>query len=55
MNIKFQNKKYKPLDLRAKKTRSLRRALKPSELNAKSKKEMRRNLAFPERKYALKM
>merc|ERR1712083_854876 len=51
----YKNKKYKPLDLRAKKTRTLRRALKPSELNAKTKKEMRRNLAFPERKYALKM
>merc|ERR1712189_73019 len=50
----YKNKKYKPLDLRAKKTRTLRRALKPSELNAKTKKEMRRNLAFPERKYALK-
>merc|ERR1711872_133961 len=50
----YKNKKYKPLDLRAKKTRTLRRALKPSELNAKTKKTLRRLRAFPQRKFAIK-
>ncbi|KAJ9596349.1 hypothetical protein L9F63_012624 [Diploptera punctata] len=50
----FKNKKYKPLDLRPKKTRAMRRALTPHEKNIKTAKEIRKRLAFPLRKYAVK-
>uniref|UniRef100_A0A0V0G365 Large ribosomal subunit protein uL29 n=1 Tax=Triatoma dimidiata TaxID=72491 RepID=A0A0V0G365_TRIDM len=50
----FKNKKYKPLDLRPKKTRAMRRALTKHEKKIKTQKEIRKRSAFPPRKYALK-
>ncbi|XP_006821294.1 large ribosomal subunit protein uL29-like [Saccoglossus kowalevskii] len=50
----YKGKKYKPLDLRPKKTRAMRRALKPNELKRKTKKLQRRERLYPMRKYAVK-
>ncbi|KAK7598114.1 hypothetical protein V9T40_006349 [Parthenolecanium corni] len=50
----FKNRKYKPLDLRPKKTRAIRRALTKKEKNVKTMKEIRKNQAFPPRIYAVK-
>merc|ERR1712083_1092878 len=46
----YKNKKYKPLDLRSKRTRAMRRALNPHEANLKTSKQLRANRAFPLRK-----
>merc|ERR1719318_1070219 len=50
----YKGKKYKPLDLRPKKTRAMRRALRPSELKRKTKKQIRKERLYPMRKYAEK-
>merc|ERR1712189_108932 len=50
----YKNKKYKPLDLRPKKTRSIRKALSPVEAKKKNRKTLRRLRAFPQRKFAIK-
>ncbi|CAJ0577701.1 unnamed protein product, partial [Mesorhabditis spiculigera] len=50
----YAGKKYKPLDLRHKKTRALRRALTKHELSLKSAKQQHKLRAFPIRKYAVK-
>ncbi|VDK18695.1 unnamed protein product [Anisakis simplex] len=50
----YKGKKYKPLDLRLKKTRSMRRALTPHEASLKSAKKLAKERKFPLRKYALK-
>ncbi|XP_066157414.1 large ribosomal subunit protein uL29 [Euwallacea fornicatus] len=50
----YKNKKYKPLDLRPKKTRAIRRALSSHESKIKTPKEIRKLSAFPPRKFALK-
>ena len=49
----FENKKFKPLDQRAKKTRALRRALSNAQKNKTTLKEKTRNDNFPMRKYAV--
>ena len=51
----LQNKKYKPLDLRPKKTRAIRKALTPHEKSIKTAKELRKMRAFPQRKFAVKV
>merc|ERR1719472_282175 len=50
----YKNKKYKPLDLRPKKTRAIRKALTPHEKSLKTAKTLRRLRAFPVRKFAVK-
>ncbi|XKL60628.1 hypothetical protein PGB90_007685 [Kerria lacca] len=50
----FKNRKYKPLDLRPKKTRAIRRALTKKEKNIKTMKQIRKNQAFPPRIFAVK-
>ncbi|VDM97147.1 unnamed protein product [Thelazia callipaeda] len=52
--ILFQKKHFKPLDLRPKKTRALRRALTERETNLKTKKQLAKLRKFPMRKYAVK-
>ena len=47
-------KKYKPLDLRPKKTRAIRKALSTHEKSLKTAKTLRRMRSFPERKFAIK-
>merc|ERR1712018_527485 len=49
-----RGKKYKPLDLRPKKTRAIRKALTPHEKNLKTAREMKRIRSFPQRKFAVK-
>jgi len=50
----FKDKKYLPTDLRAKKTRAIRRQLTPRQKALKTEKEARRLRYFPQRKYAVK-
>merc|ERR1712177_160315 len=50
----YKGKKYKPLDLRPKKTRAIRKALTPYEKGIKTAKTLHRMRSFPERKFAIK-
>lgn len=50
----YKNKKYKPLDLRTKKTRAMRKALTKHESKIKTMKEIRKKSLFPPRVYAVK-
>merc|ERR1712193_583423 len=50
----YRGKKYKPLDLRPKKTRAMRKALTPHEQNLKTARELKKIRAFPQRKFAVK-
>merc|ERR1712096_106585 len=50
----YRNKKYKPLDLRPKKTRAMRKALTTHQKNLKTLKERRRLNKYPVRKFAIK-
>merc|ERR1712179_189483 len=50
----YKNKKYKPLDLRPKKTCAIRKALSPTEASKKNRKTLRRLRAFPQRRFAVK-
>merc|ERR1712026_20143 len=49
-----QSKKYKPLDLRTKKTRAMRRALTKYEANKKTLRQIKKETHFGIRKYAVK-
>ncbi|MCL4128946.1 UNVERIFIED_CONTAM: hypothetical protein GTU68_021204 [Idotea baltica] len=51
----YKDKKYKPLDLRPKKTRAIRRKLSKADARRKSVKQQRRDRLYPMRKYALKV
>jgi len=50
----YLKKKYMPLDLRAKKTRAIRRALTPKEAGRKTLKQSKKDAHFGLRVYALK-
>jgi large subunit ribosomal protein L35e len=50
----YNGKKHLPLDLRAKKTRAIRRQLTAEELARKTLKQKKKLSAFPQRKYAIK-
>jgi large subunit ribosomal protein L35e len=50
----YKGKKYKPLDLRVKKTRAIRRQLTKKERSAKTLRTIKREQNFPPRKFALK-
>lgn len=50
----YKGKKYKPKDLRYRKTRAIRRALNKHELSLKTPKDLAKQRAFPMRKFALK-
>jgi len=50
----YKNKKFKPKDLRPKKTRAIRRLLTKHERSIKSMKQLHRERAFPMRKFAVK-
>ncbi|CCE61391.1 hypothetical protein TPHA_0A03140 [Tetrapisispora phaffii CBS 4417] len=50
----YNGKKYQPKDLRAKKTRALRRALTKFEATRITEKQRKKQIAFPQRKYAIK-
>ncbi|XP_067868598.1 large ribosomal subunit protein uL29 isoform X1 [Heterodontus francisci] len=50
----YKGKKYKPLDLRPKKTRAMRRRLNKYEESLKTKKQQRKERLYPMRKFAVK-
>ena len=50
----YQDSKYKPLDLRKKQTRAMRRRLTKREANAKTLRQQKREANFPKRVYAIK-
>ncbi|KAJ6515895.1 60S ribosomal protein L35 [Mycena sanguinolenta] len=50
----YKDKKYLPLDLRAKKTRAIRRRLSKHDAKQKTLKQKKKDDNFPIRKYALK-
>lgn len=50
----YRGKRFKPLDLRPKKTRAIRKALSPRDANRKTAKELRKLSVYPQRKFALK-
>ncbi|CAM9664032.1 unnamed protein product [Lampetra planeri] len=50
----YKGKKYKPLDLRPKKTRAMRRRLSKHEEALRTKKQERKTRLFPMRKFAVK-
>jgi large subunit ribosomal protein L35e len=50
----YQGKKYKPKDLRLKKTRAIRRQLTKHEAALRTPKDLARLRAFPDRKYAVR-
>ena len=50
----YKKRKYKPLDLRPKKTRVMRRALTKHELSRKTARQLKKERANPPRIYAVK-
>jgi large subunit ribosomal protein L35e len=50
----YQGKKYQPKDLRAKKTRAIRRRLSKYEQSQETDKARKQRIAFPQRKFAIK-
>ena len=50
----YRGKRYKPKDLRPKKTRAMRRLLTPYERSLKTKKQQHRERLYPMRKFAVK-
>lgn len=50
----YKDKRFKPLDLRAKKTRAIRRRMTKEQISKKTVRQMKRERAFPMRKYAIK-
>lgn len=54
LRLFYKNKKYKPKDLRLKKTRAIRRQLNKHEAKIKTPKELAHLRAFPQRKFAVK-
>nr|CDP94342.1 BMA-RPL-35, isoform a [Brugia malayi] len=50
----YKGKHFKPLDIRPKKTRAMRRALTKHEANLKTKKQLAKLRKYPMRKYAVK-
>lgn len=50
----YAGSKYKPLDLRPKKTRAIRRRLTKEQASKKTLRQIKKDRAFPMRKYAIK-
>ncbi len=50
----YAKKKYVPVDLRAKKTRAMRKQLTKHQAGAKTEKKQKKERAFPARKFAVK-
>lgn len=55
LRLFYKNKKYLPLDLRAKQTRAIRRRLTKNESGKKLEKVQKRVTHFPARKFAVKV
>ncbi|CAP64952.1 uncharacterized protein PODANS_1_13430 [Podospora anserina S mat+] len=54
LRLFYKNKKYLPLDLRAKQTRAIRRRLSPEDASRTLEKTKKRQTHFPQRKFAVK-
>ncbi|KAF1356987.1 ribosomal L29 protein-domain-containing protein [Delphinella strobiligena] len=54
LRVFYKGKKYLPLDLRAKQTRALRRALTKDEKSIVTEKQKKKNIHFPQRNFAVK-
>ncbi|GJC92375.1 Ribosomal L29 protein [Colletotrichum higginsianum IMI 349063] len=54
LRLFYKNKKYAPLDLRAKQTRAIRRRLSEKEAGIVTEKAKKRTVHFPQRKFAVK-
>ena len=50
----YRERKYKPLDLRMKKTRAIRRRLSVAQITKKTEKQEKKQAYFPLRRFALK-
>lgn len=55
LRLFYKGKKYLPLDLRAKKTRAIRRRLTQHESSRVLEKSKKRSTHFPQRKFAIKV
>jgi len=55
LRLFYKGKKYLPLDLRAKKTRAIRRRLTKHESSKTLEKQTKRTTHFPQRKFAIKV
>ena len=55
LRLFYKNKKYAPLDLRPKQTRSLRRRLSKHEASLVTEKQKKKSTHFPQRNYAVKV
>eukprot|EP01059_Diplonema_ambulator_P012991 TRINITY_DN234_c0_g2_i1.p2 TRINITY_DN234_c0_g2~~TRINITY_DN234_c0_g2_i1.p2 ORF type:complete len:123 (+),score=47.78 TRINITY_DN234_c0_g2_i1:67-435(+) len=49
----YKGKKFRPVDIRVKKTRAMRRALKHHETSRKTARQTKRDAAYPQRRFAL--
>ncbi|KAI9761402.1 MAG: 60S ribosomal protein L35 [Chaenotheca gracillima] len=54
LRLFYEKKKYLPLDLRAKQTRSMRRRLSKEDASRKTERQKKKQIHFPQRKYAVK-
>ncbi|KAI5279943.1 60S ribosomal protein L35, partial [Ascosphaera acerosa] len=54
LRLLYKNKKYMPLDLRPKQTRAIRRRLTKHEASLITEKQRKKQIAFPQRKFAVK-
>jgi large subunit ribosomal protein L35e len=54
LRLYYKGKKYQPLDLRAKKTRAIRRRLTPFESAKETVRAQKKRIHFGQRKYAVK-
>ncbi|THW18666.1 60S ribosomal protein L35 [Aureobasidium pullulans] len=55
LRIFYKNKKYLPLDLRAKQTRAIRRRLSKEDASRVTEKQKKKQTHFPQRNYAVKV
>ncbi|KAG7292239.1 60S ribosomal protein L35 [Staphylotrichum longicolle] len=55
LRLFYKNKKYAPLDLRAKQTRAIRRRLSKEDASRTLEKTKKRQTHFPQRKFAVKV
>ncbi|KAM0629435.1 hypothetical protein ACHAQF_002167 [Verticillium nonalfalfae] len=55
LRLFYKNKKYAPLDLRAKQTRAIRRRLSKADAERVTEKQRKKTQHFPQRKYAVKV
>ncbi|KAF3803596.1 60S ribosomal protein L35 [Colletotrichum gloeosporioides] len=55
LRLFYKNKKYAPLDLRAKQTRAIRRRLSAADAALVTEKAKKRTVHFPQRKFAVKV